>query len=121
MNLLLIDKDGLPTKARKEILTFRFHFNVESAETLDDVRVNFHAGKYDVIIMNESFEIVAEALEMIEQIDPEQRIVILDSDVAGERNLEHQNRRYLSLPVSIMELANVIRDFDYTGTKKPLE
>ena len=120
MNLLLIDKIGLAVSAREMVFEEQYHFNVDHAYTVEDVREKYAADKYDVVIVDFSYEPGAEALTLIEGINPKQRVIVLsDSDAYSEPNgcaycVEHSNRRRLKSPVSIMALANLVRDFDYT-------
>ena len=120
MKLILIDKQDLSTLARKEILQDQFHFDIDNVSTYEDFAAKYAKGKYHIVMLDFSLEAGAKALEMIDSVDPKQRVVIIsDSEKYSEPNgcaycVKHYNRRRLKEPVSVFEVANLIRDFDYT-------
>lgn len=121
MKLLLIDKQGLATYAREEILKDQFHHNVDYAFSYDEFKAKYAAGIYSIVIVDFALDYGTKALEEIDRIDPKQRVIILsESEAYSEPNgcaycVEHHNRRRLKPPVSIIELGSLIRDFDYTS------
>ncbi len=121
MKLILIDKQDLATLARKEILQDQFHFNIDYVSSYEDFAAWYAKGKYHIVMLDFSLEAGAKALEMIDSVDPKQRVIIIsDSEKYSEPNgcaycVEHYNRRRLKEPVSVFEVANLIRDFDYTA------
>jgi len=120
MKLLLIDKKDLSTFAREEVLRDQYHHDVDYAFTLEEFRAKYAKGAYRIVIVDFALEVGAAALEAIDRIDPNQRVILLsDSDAYSEPEgcaycVEHHNRRRLKKPVGVMDLANLIRDFDYT-------
>ena len=121
MKLILVDKQDLSTIAREEILRDQFHFEVDYAFTFEDFAAKFAKGKYRVVLIDFAIEAGAKALELVDEVDPKQRVVILSaSESYSEPHgcpycVEHYNRRRLKKPVSVIEVANLIRDFDYTS------
>lgn len=121
MKLLLIDKQGLATFAREEVLKDQFHHHVDYAFSYDEFKAKYRPGSYKIVIVDFALDYGAKALEDIDRIDPKQRVVILsESEAYSEPRgcaycVEHYNRRRLKPPVSVMELGNLIRDFDDTS------
>ncbi|MHC3993364.1 response regulator [Thiomicrolovo sp. ZZH C-3] len=120
MNLLLIDKQGLATYAREEILHDQYHHHVDYVFTFEDFKAKYAVGRYNIVIVDFALEAGVEALKMIDSLDPKQRVIILSAidDYSEHKGcaycVEHHNRRRLKEPVSIADLANLIKNFDYT-------
>jgi DNA-binding NarL/FixJ family response regulator len=121
MKLLLIDKQDLSTFAREEVLRDQYHHEVDYAFTFDEFKEKYAVGKYRIIILDFMLEAGAKALEEIDRLDPKQRVIILSASEAYSEPhgcaycVEHYNRRRLKKPVGVMELADLIRDFDYAS------
>lgn len=121
MKLLLIDKAGLATFAREEILQDQFHHRVDYAFSYNEFKAKYRVGLYRVVIVDFALEFGAKALEEIDRLDAKQRVIILsESEAYSEPNgcaycVAYHNRRRLKEPVSVMELGSLIRDFDYTN------
>jgi DNA-binding NarL/FixJ family response regulator len=121
MKLLLIDKQDLSTFAREEVLRDQYHHEVDYAFTFEEFKKKYAAGKYRIIILDFMLEVGAKALEEIDRLDPKQRVIILSASEAYSEPhgcaycVEHYNRRRLKKPVGVMELADLIRDFDYAS------
>jgi len=120
MKILLADKKGIATSARKEVLEDRFHYDVDSVSTFEEFKALYAAGKYHIVIVDFTMESGREVLDLIDRIDAKQRVIILSAseDYSEHKGcaycVEHHYRRRLKEPIGILELGNLIRDFDYT-------
>ena len=120
MKLILVDKKDLAAFAREEVLKDQYHHTVDNAFTFDEFKSKFAAGKYHIVILDFATEVGAKALEEIDRLDPNQRVITLSASEGYSEPkgcaycVEHHNRRHLKEPVSVMELANVVREFDDT-------
>ena len=120
MKLILVDKKDIATFAREEVLRDQYHHNVDYAFTLDEFKTKFAVGKYRVAIVDFAVEAGAHALEHIDRLDPKQRVIIISaSEGYSEPHgcaycAEHYNRRRLRKPISVMDLAGLISNFDYS-------
>jgi len=121
MKLILIDKQDIATIAREEVLRDQYHYKVDYAFTFEDFQSKFAVGKYRIVILDFAIEPGAEALEFVNSQDPTQRMIVISaSNEYSEPHgcaycVEHFNRRRLMKPFSVMELANLIRDFEETS------
>jgi DNA-binding NtrC family response regulator len=121
MKLILIDQDNIATIAREEILTDQYHYDVDNALTFDDFKSKYTVGKYHIVILDFAIDAGAKALEYIDKTDPKQRVIVISAgkeynvEYGCDYCVEHYNRRLLKKPLSVMELANVIREFDDTS------
>jgi len=120
LKLILIDQHDIATIAREEILRDQYHFDVDFAFTFEAFEAYYAIGKYDIAILDSSVEAGAKALEHIDETDPAQRVIVFSD---GEEYIapygcaycvEHYSRRRMEKPLSVMDVANQIRDFDYT-------
>lgn len=118
MKILLVDKNDIATISRVEFLQDQAHHEVESVSTFDAFKARFAKGRYKIVILDFAFEAGKEALDYIDRIDPEQRVItISDSDDYSEPHgclycVKRFRRRRLKKPFPLMELADLIRDFD---------
>ena len=121
MKLILIDKQDIATIAREEVLRDRFHFTVDYALTFEEFNAKYAVGKYHTVIVDFAMDAGAKALAHIDKVDPKQRVVVISASEAYSEPLgcdycvKHYNRRRLKKPFGVMELADLIRDFDETA------
>jgi len=120
LKLILIDQHNIATIAREEVLRDQHHFDVDYTTTFEEFRAQYSIGKYDIAILDFAFEAGAKALEHIDETNPQQRVIVISEDeeyIAPNGCaycVEHYSRRRMIKPFSVMDLANLIRDFDYT-------
>jgi hypothetical protein len=119
MNILYIDKNTFQTQTRINLITEMLHHHVELATTIDDVYKIYKKNKYTVVIMDHAIEIGRDALNMIMDIDPQQRILTISAE-GVERSVpqgcdycvEHHSRRRLYNPTPIKNILRMIEGFD---------
>ena len=120
MKLILVDKKDIATFAREEVLRDQYHHTVDYAFTFDEFAGKFAVDKYRIVILDFAIEAGAKALEAVNRLDPKQRVIVISASEAYSEPhgcaycVEHYNRRRLKKPVGVMDLANLIRDFDYS-------
>lgn len=121
MKLILIDKQDVATLARETVLRDQYHFSVEYVFSFEEFKRKYSAGKYHVVILDFALDAGAKALELVDRTAPKQRVVVISASEAYSEPLgcaycvEHHNRRRLKKPFSVMELAEIVQEFDNTS------
>lgn len=121
MKLMLVDRNDVGSLTRLQALKDQHGFDVDFAFTYEMFASNFAKGKYRIVLIDFAVEAGRDALELIDSVDPKQRVITISaSDTYSEPHgcaycVEHFNRRRLKKPFSVMELVNLIHDFDQSG------
>jgi DNA-binding NtrC family response regulator len=121
MKILLVDKDDISTISRVEFLRNQTRHDIEFVSTFDAFKAQFAKGRYRIVVLDFAFESGKKALEYIDKIDPDQRVItISDSEEYSEPDgclscVERFRRRRLKKPFPLTELVDLICNFDLTG------
>lgn len=117
MKILFIDTD-------KELETLVRHissmglFEISFCHHYDCGLETFHSQKFDIVIINFSFNFGSKVLNTILKENPQQRIITLSEDLAcselrgGDYCQKNYNKKRLLKPVNTSDLVSIIKDFD---------
>lgn len=119
MKILYIDKNTFQTQTRINLITEMLHHHVDLTSTINEIHKMYKKNKYEIVIIDHAIDIGRDALNMIMDIDIEQRILTISAE-GGERSVpqgcdycvEHYNRRRLNNPTPIKNILRMIEDFD---------
>ena len=121
MKLILVDRNDIGSLSRLQALKDQHGFYVDFTFSLESFLRQFARDKYHIVIIDFSIESGKDALDHVDSIDPKQRVITISaSDAYSEPHgcaycVEHFNRRRLKKPFPVMELVNLINDFDQVG------
>ncbi len=121
MKLLYVDKAGLSTLTRAQMLADQHKLDVEPVTTYEAFTEKYAKGVYHAVIIDFTVEAGQKALELIDRIDPKQRVITISATESYSEPhgctycAGHHNRRRLKEPFPLSDLAGLIRDFDFVG------
>ena len=123
MKILIIDQNDFQTQTRAALIRDIPNHEVYVIDNVDDLKHEYKKDKYDIVVIdfdnkNEQGCIGKRCLDVVDAIDPMQRVITLSAsnDYSDPNGCEHcvsnHRRRRLNKPTPLHNLVRMIDGFD---------